>query len=609
MAYQMNTVPINNSSVYRGLKVAVFLFSVLLLSGLAGRAAADSPEIPKHEFRSVWVATVVDDWTGIGWPPPIDMMNNILDRAERLGLNAVVFQVVGRGDAVYPSERLPWSHVMIPPSGDYPDWDPLQTWIDATHARGMEFHAWFNVNMIAYGNTRDSDREDQLHVRYSNPEWMAYNIVEGDSVMTTWLNPGHPEARAWQVGNVMELVENYDIDAIHFDYIRYDNGGFNTDQATRELYNEDNIGNLADWRRHNINTFVKEVYEGIQERKPWVKIGAAPVGHYNPQSADGWAGFWGYSAAFQDSRYWAEQGHIDYIAPQIYWTIGTPPRFEYIVSDWVQNRKNDRHLYIGTNPANSDIRSQIGRQIDTTRTRGAEGQIHFRYRSISQSWTVFSGRYDNKAIIPPMSWRSMSAPDPVRDLVAETAPHQVTLSWDEPDRGRDDHARFRYAIYRVDAGDQRPAEEVITDASLLVNMTGLTAFTDEFEPADAGQEYRYLVTALSRNNVESDVAEQQIVVTSADEDPLVARNVELHQNYPNPFNPSTTISFRLPEAGHTSLVVYDVLGREVAVLVNETLPSGSHSVRFESEDLASGVYIYRLQAGEFMQSRKMIFSK
>ncbi len=580
----------------------------LLLAVIAMPVSADSPEIPKHEFRSVWVATVVNDWTGIGWPPPEEMMNNILDRAERLGLNAIVLQVVGRGDAIYPSERLPWSHVMIPPSGAYPDWDALQMWIDATHARGMELHAWFNVYMVAYGNTRDSDREDQLHVKYSNPEWMAYNIVNGDSVMTTWLNPGHPEARAWQVGNVMELVENYDIDAIHFDYIRYDNSGFNTDAATMQQYNEDNIGNLADWRRHNINTFVKEVYEGIQERKPWVKVGAAPVGHYNTQSADGWAGFWGYNSAFQDSRHWAEQGHIDYIAPQIYWTIGTPPRFEYIVGDWVQNRKNDRHLYIGTNPANDDVRREIGRQIDTTRARGAEGQLHFRYRSISQSWTIFSGRYDNKAIIPVMPWRSMNVPNEVRELAASPGNFQVQLNWDKPE-SRDEDARYRYAVYRVDAGDQRPASEVIGDASHLLILTGLTSFTDAFEPDKYGNEYRYIVTALSRNNVESDPVEQQAVVTSADGEPAIAAAFELHQNYPNPFNPETVISFRLPEANQVRLAVYDVLGREVAVLVDQTLSSGTHSVTFEAGSMATGVYIYRLTAGDFTQSRKMLFSK
>ncbi|MFO8029607.1 MAG: family 10 glycosylhydrolase [Cyclonatronaceae bacterium] len=589
--------------------IPVLIMTGLVMAGSSLRtAAAENPEIPKHEFRSVWVATVVNDWTGIGWPPPIDMMNNILDRAERLGLNAVVLQVVGRGDAIYPSERLPWSHVMIPPSGEYPDWDPLQTWIDATHERGMEFHAWFNVNMVAYGTERDSDREDQLHVRYSNPEWMAYNIENGDSVMTNWLNPGHPEARAWQVGNVMELVENYDVDAIHFDYIRYDNGGFNTDPATMDLYNEDNIGNLADWRRHNVNTFVKEVYEGVQERKPWVKIGAAPVGHYDRQSADGWAGFWGYNAAYQDSRHWAEHGHLDYIAPQVYWTIGTSPRFEYIVSDWVQNRRNDRHLYIGTNPSNSDIRNQIGRQIDTTRTRGAEGQIHFRYRSISQSWSVFSGRYDTKAIIPSMPWRSMNKPDAVLDLAVYPGNFEIHLDWEQPE-SRDENTRFRYAIYRVHSSDQRPASEIIENASSLIALTGLTSYLDVFDTENEGDEYRYIVTALSRNNVEGDLSEQQAMVVSADGEPLLASEFELRQNYPNPFNPETTISFRLPEASHARLTVYDVLGREVAVLVDETLPSGTHSVVFEAGSLATGIYIYRLQAGDFTQSRKMLFSK
>ena len=593
----------------------IFMFFLLagsLLFTGTNPGPANAADSPKHEFRSVWVATVYSglDWGGTGWPGPEERMNNVLNRAERLGLNAIVFQVVGRGDAMYKSDRLPWAYNLTGTPGQDPGYDPLQMWIDATHARGMEFHAWFNVNMVAYGNSNDSEHSDPPHVRHSNPEWMAYNITGGDSVMTDWLNPGHPEARAWLVGNVMELVENYDIDAIHFDYIRYDNGGFNTDAATRDLYNPDNITNLGDWRRHNINTFVKEVYEGIQETKPWVKIGSAPVGHYNPSSANGWAGFWGYNDAYQDSRHWAEQGHMDYIAPQVYWTIGTPnPRFEYIVNNWVQNRKNDRHLYIGTNPANSSVLQEIGNQIAETRSLGAEGQIHFRYQSISRSWDVFQNRYDNKAIVPHMTWRSVSQPNPVRNLSASRQPRKATLSWNEPDKGRDPNARFRYVVYRVDADDMRPASQIIQEASNILALTGLTAYTDEFEEDQQGVGYRYIVTALSRNNVESETAEQEVIYTSSFEEPVAAASFELHQNYPNPFNPETAISFNIPAASQTTLVVYDILGREVASLVNETLPAGTHSIRFDAENLSSGIYIYRLRSGGHVQSRKMLYSK
>jgi phosphodiesterase/alkaline phosphatase D-like protein len=83
----------------------------------------------------------------------------------------------------------------------------------------------------------------------------------------------------------------------------------------------------------------------------------------------------------------------------------------------------------------------------------------------------------------------------------------------------------------------------------------------------------------------------------------------LSQNYPNPFNPSTTINFTLPSGGFVTLEVRNVLGQLVATLVNESLPAGAHSVRFDAKGLASGTYFYRLRAGEVQEARKMILMK
>ena len=583
-----------------------FIAALLLVSAGAKSAEAGAHEAPKHEFRGVWVATVYSglDWGGSGWPPPEERMENILNRAERLGLNAIVLQVIGRGDAMYQSERLPWAYNLTGEPGEDPGWDPLQKWIDAAHERGMELHAWVNIFNVAYGNDNDSQKEDLPHVRHSNPEWIEDDV---------WLNPGIPEAREWMVGNIVELVENYDIDAIHYDYIRYNQGGYTSDSETMSEHNPDDISGLDNWRRHNINEFAKEVHEEVSRIKPWMKIGAAPVGHYDRGSADGWGALWGYSSVYQDSRHWAEEGHIDYIAPQIYWTIGDAPRFEFIVSDWVQNRKNDRHLYIGTNPASSDVRREIHRQIDTTRTRGAEGQMFFRYQSISADWDIFTSggydRYGTEAIVPPMPWHDMDAPNRARNFVVNPGHYSAELEWDEPDPAGKDHARFRYAVYRTETNDRRTVEDILADPSLIRIVTGKTSFTDELSEEDAGKEYRYFVTALSRNNVESAPGEDQLVITSSDEEPLVSREFELKQNFPNPFNPTTTISFRMPEHAHAQLVVYDLLGREVATLVDESLQAGTHNVQFDARNLASGVYIYRLTAGNYSETRKMIFNK
>ncbi|AXI99417.1 Por secretion system C-terminal sorting domain-containing protein [Cyclonatronum proteinivorum] len=89
----------------------------------------------------------------------------------------------------------------------------------------------------------------------------------------------------------------------------------------------------------------------------------------------------------------------------------------------------------------------------------------------------------------------------------------------------------------------------------------------------------------------------------------VPRDLQLMQNYPNPFNPTTNISFALPQSGHAQLEVFDMLGQRVAVLVNETLSAGAHTAVFDASNLSSGVYLYRLQAGNQVQTRKLTVVK
>lgn len=83
----------------------------------------------------------------------------------------------------------------------------------------------------------------------------------------------------------------------------------------------------------------------------------------------------------------------------------------------------------------------------------------------------------------------------------------------------------------------------------------------------------------------------------------------LEQNYPNPFNPTTNIKFNLPEASDVKLVVYNMLGQQVGTLVNSNLPAGSHQVMFDARSLASGMYVYRMEAGNFVSTQKMMLLK
>ncbi|MCB0293282.1 MAG: T9SS type A sorting domain-containing protein, partial [Calditrichaeota bacterium] len=83
----------------------------------------------------------------------------------------------------------------------------------------------------------------------------------------------------------------------------------------------------------------------------------------------------------------------------------------------------------------------------------------------------------------------------------------------------------------------------------------------------------------------------------------------LGQNYPNPFNPSTTISFRIPQAQQVQLTVYNLLGQEIAVLKNETMPAGEHHLVFDAQQLTTGIYFYELQAGDYRELRRMVLMR
>ncbi|TAK56124.1 MAG: T9SS type A sorting domain-containing protein [Bacteroidetes bacterium] len=99
------------------------------------------------------------------------------------------------------------------------------------------------------------------------------------------------------------------------------------------------------------------------------------------------------------------------------------------------------------------------------------------------------------------------------------------------------------------------------------------------------------------------------VTTGIGDNPQLPNGYSLEQNYPNPFNPSTVIRYSLPVANHVLLKIYDILGREIATLVNETKPAGSYNVTWDASGLPSGIYFYRMQAGSFIQNKKLLLIK
>jgi hypothetical protein len=101
----------------------------------------------------------------------------------------------------------------------------------------------------------------------------------------------------------------------------------------------------------------------------------------------------------------------------------------------------------------------------------------------------------------------------------------------------------------------------------------------------------------------------EITLTDVEEEPELVNTFNLSQNYPNPFNPSTSIEYRVGSKEYITLKIYDILGREVAILVNEEKPAGSYEIKFDASSLASGVYFYKLQTESIFSSKKMVLLK
>ena len=283
----------------------------------------------QKEMRGVWVASVVN----IDYPtkPTTDPETlkaealKILDHARDTGFNAVFLQVRPTADAFYKSQYFPWSKFLTGTQGKAPSggFDPLAFWITEAHKRGIELHAWINPYRITKKTVSEAKPTvNSLHSSHparKNPSWV---VQYKDSNL--YFNPGIPEVRKLIVDSVMEIINNYEIDGIHFDDYFYPGSDFN-DSATYTKYGK-GFKSIGDWRRNNVNLLVSEVHSAVKAADRDVRFGISPFGIWankkNNSLGSDTNGLESYYEHYADSRKWVRDGIIDYICPQIYWNIG-----------------------------------------------------------------------------------------------------------------------------------------------------------------------------------------------------------------------------------------------------------------------------------------------
>lgn len=342
--------------------IARILVLLLILAGICPASAetsspspaptgiATSQPLAQKDFRGLWVSTVVN----IDYPSKpntdssilISEALKILDNARDMGMNAIFLQVRPTADAIYPSKYFPWSKYLTGKQGVAPSagFDPLAFWITEAHKRGMELHAWINPYRVTK-KSQGEPNHDFASLALNNPARLNPGWVVKHSDGCLYFNPAIPEVRKLIVDGVLEIINNYPVDGIHFDDYFYPDTTFN-DQASYRQYNVSGLS-LDDWRRDNVNTLIRDVNNAIKAAGKPIRFGISPFGIWankktNPLGSDT-NGMESYISHYADSYKWVKEGIIDYIAPQIYWNIG------YSIADYSKLSEWWKRVVAGTN--------------------------------------------------------------------------------------------------------------------------------------------------------------------------------------------------------------------------------------------------------------------
>ncbi len=462
----------------------------------------------KYEIRASWVTTLGGmDWPGKKANSPEGIKRQkqelcqLLDQLKEANFNTVLFQTRLRGDVIYPSAYEPFAESITGFTGKAPapEYDPLAFAVEECHKRGMEIHAWFVS--IPIGN----DRQMRLHgkdaVARKHPSLCKH-------INHSWyLDPGNPETANYLAGIVREIVTNYDIDGIHFDYIRYPDQTMKfPDQDTYRKYGKKQP--IKDWRRDNITRIVRTCYQTVKSLKPWVKVSSSPIGKYNDTKRYTSRGWNAYAIVCQDAQRWLKEGIHDALFPMMYFQGNN---FYPFALDWKEN-KNNRWIVPGLgiyflHPDEQDWKlDEIVRQLYFIRDVKLDGQAYFRNRFLLDNTKGLLDELKERfylypAVVPAMTWQDSIAPSAPGSPSFRIEGKSLRLGWS----ASEDNDKRTYVTYRLYASNQYPVD-IQKAENLIENGIRETRYT--FLPEVPWQQRAYwAVTAVDRYGNESQALE------------------------------------------------------------------------------------------------------
>lgn len=491
-------------------KFVCFVFGILCSSMIFANEL-------KHEFRATWFTTHY----AIDWPSTKATseskreqqkkeMTNIFDEMVAGNMNAVCMQVRSLSDATYKSSYENWASILTGTRGKDPGYDPLAYAVEEAHKRGLELHVWVNPFRVTSGGTISTD-----DLVWKNAgEWIIkYDNGSFDGQI---IDPGFPDARAYVIKVLMEIVNNYDVDGIVMDDYFYPYGGTTTeDRASVNTYKPADM-TVGDWRRQNVNMMIKDVYDTIQAVKPWVTFGVSPFGIWTTDTQvakkrdvklpNGVSGGNMYAEIYCDPVAWLEEGTVDYISPQLYWKIGGGQDYKRL-SRWWGNLCNrfGKHFYSSMALYRfeegddgftiSDIRKQL--EYNRVVTDNAPGAVFYNTRAwaeynakkLRMNLTKDGAEFQYVALPPAINWKSAKE----RVMVENLSLTGQTLSWSHED---DD---VHFAVYAV-PNDSLGVSNVYSRGDMLVGV--VYDYTFELPAGISALTHQIAVSVLDKYNNE-----------------------------------------------------------------------------------------------------------
>lgn len=426
---------------------------------------------PKYEVRAVWLTTI----GGIDWPHSYaqsersaekqkEELRAILDRLQKANINTVLLQTRIRATTIYPSQYEPWDGCLSGFPGKSPGYDALQFAIDECHKRGMEVHAWVVTIPVGKWNSYGCR---QLRKRFPR----LIKRIDQDGYM----DPEATQTGCYLAEMCREIVQRYDVDGIHLDYIRYP-------ETWKFRISKDQA-------RGNITRIVEKIHQAVKKEKPWVKMSCSPIGKFDDLSRYWSHGWNAYTKVAQDAQAWLKDGLMDELFPMMYFR---GDQFFPFAIDWKEHSYGKiiapglGIYFLDPKEGKWNI-SDITSELYHLRNIG-EGHAFFRnkflldnHQGVYDFVTAHFNRYP--ALVPPMTWESNKRPQQPVTLFIEENEGTTTLRWDNSLQYEDGTAIKTPSIYNnvyaskeypVDVHDARNLILTRTTRRQLTTRTGNT---------------------------------------------------------------------------------------------------------------------------------------